>query len=146
MNAVATPALNATDNVFNEAYDKFNRADAYNPKWANATGYFDHAVKGVYAPVLAVGEMTKSVDEHGRPLIIIGTPIGNIIVFRRYSKEYGRYTFNAPRGFETLMCYRIVGLLREEDLHTLFGDCHNGHWIRGNIGMLIADMQNILKD
>lgn len=144
MNAVATPVLSAIDNTFNASYEAITNSLPFNPQWANGTGYFDHAVKGEHAPSLSVGEMVKSVDDAGRPLIIIGSPIGNIVVFRRYSMEMGRYTFNAPNSFEALMCHRICGLLREEDMATMLGDCYNGHWIRGNVGMLIADMKYLL--
>jgi hypothetical protein len=144
MTAVATPVLSAIDNAFNASFEAIAKTLPFNPEWANGTGYFDHAVKGEHAPLLGVGEMVKSQDDAGRPLIIIGTPIGNVVVFRRYSKEFGRYTFNAPRNFEALMCHRICGLLREEDMATMLGDCYNGHWIRGNVGMLIRDMQSIL--
>lgn len=144
MTAVATPTLSAIDSTFNASFEAITKTLPFNPQWANGTGYFDHAVKGECAPVLGAGEMAKSEDDVGRPLIIIGTPIGNVVVFRRYSKEMGRYTFNAPRNFEALMCHRICGLLREEDMGTLLGDFYNGHWIRGNVGMLIADMKYLL--
>lgn len=72
-----------------KAFDKVPTTVEYNPKWANGTGYFDHAVKGEHAPKLEVGEMVKceTPAPNLRQMIIVGTRFGNVVVFERYSPK-----------------------------------------------------------
>lgn len=79
----------------------------FNPNWKNGTGYFDNAVFGKDAPVLEVGEVAVSVDDFGRVLGIVGTRLGNAVVFTRHSDwsnlDNPIFTSNLPlklqRGF-----------------------------------------------
>lgn len=56
----------------------------FNPNWVNESdGYFDRAVKGKHAPVLELGVQYHCVDKDGRNVMLIGTELGNVIVFQR---------------------------------------------------------------
>lgn len=66
----------------------------FNPKWSNGTGYFDHAVEGDEAPVLAPGRIVKSATPGGRKILIVGTPIGNVVIFQRYDDRDDIYVMN----------------------------------------------------
>lgn len=69
----------------------FNNAAAtatvipFNPLWANATGYYDFAVKGTNAPILAAGEVVQSESMNNRKIVLVGTKHGNAVFFQRYS-------------------------------------------------------------
>lgn len=60
------------------------RSIEFNPNWVNESdGYFDRAVKGKYAPALELGVQYHCVDKDGRNIMLIGTELGNVIVFQR---------------------------------------------------------------
>lgn len=66
-------------------------AVAYNPSWANDTGYFNGATKHKTQDVL------KSVDPTGREIYII--PVAgqsNIVIFRRYAESQRTWAVQAP--------------------------------------------------
>lgn len=124
-----------TTSFFNQVFDRVEKTLEFNPKWANGTGYLDHAAEGPEAPVLTAGEMAKSTDSFGRPMIIIGLPVGNLVVFKRYSKEDGIYTYNASREFDRYwMGTFCQGKQTLEDLKAFFGEWSNDD----NVGHLMA--------
>lgn len=95
---------------------------AYNPAWANGTGYFDFAVKGEHAPALENGQVVKSVDEQGRKILIVGFTLGNIVVFERRVQKEGVvaiYVINRPRALCRLL---PDGALTDDDLCWIFGN------------------------
>lgn len=76
----------------------------FRPEWANGTGYFDRAVRGSAAPHLEPGQLARCVSPENRRLLLIGTPIGNIVVFDRYTaNEGGIFVANMPRAVEHLL-------------------------------------------
>lgn len=120
---------------FNTVFARVEKALEFNPHWANGTGYLDHAAEGPEAPVLATGEMAKSTDNFGRQMIIVGLPVGNLVVFKRYSKEDGIYTYNAPRHFDRYwMGTFCQGKQTLEDLKSLLGEWSDSD----NVGHLMA--------
>lgn len=77
---------------------------AFSPEWENGTGYFDHAVRGSTAPRLEPGQMAKCMSNNNRRLVFVGTPIGNVVVFDRYSGgEDGIFVANMPRVLEQML-------------------------------------------
>lgn len=111
------------DAFFNSTFDRVTKTLDFNPDWANGTGYLDHAAEGPDAPVLAAGDMAKSTDNFGRPMIIVGLPVGNLVVFKRYSKEDGIYTYNASRHFDQhWLGVHCQGKQTLEDLKAFFGE------------------------
>lgn len=123
------------DAFFNQVFDRVQTTLDFNPDWANGTGYLDHAAEGAAAPVLAAGDMAKSIDNFGRPIIFVGLPIGNLVVFRRYSKESGVYTYNASRSFDRYwMGAFCQGKQSLEDLKSLLGEWSDSD----NVGGLMA--------
>lgn len=119
------------DTFFNQVFDRVQNTLEFKPEWANGTGYLDHCAEGPHAPVLAAGEMAKSIDSFGRPMIIVGLPVGNLVVFRRYTKEDGVYTYNASRHFdEAFLGTFCQGKQTLGDLKKFFGEWSNSE----NIG------------
>jgi hypothetical protein len=88
--------------TFNNAFANA-RPVTFNPLWANGTGYFDHAVEGAYAPTLNAGEAVSATCPAGRRMILIGTPKGNVVLFKRYTDESSnRYAINASSALRVL--------------------------------------------
>lgn len=58
---------------------------AFDPKWSNGTGYFDHAVTADLG--LTPGQVVKTECPAGRLLVLVGTRFGNVVFFERYSPE-----------------------------------------------------------
>ena len=115
------------DAFFNQVFQRVQNTLEFKPEWANGTGYFDHAAEGPDAPVLAAGDMAKSTDNFGRPMIIVGLPVGNLVVFKRYSKEDGIYTYNASRHFDQhWLGVHCQGKQTLEDLKAFFGEWSTG--------------------
>lgn len=90
---------------FNKVFNKITAEIEYNDGWANGTGYLDFAVSGKNAPELYDGQIVKSVDIIGRKIIIIGTRLGNVIVFERYANkgEDAVYVVNRPADYQNFI-------------------------------------------
>lgn len=115
---------------FAEIYEGVKETVPFNPKWANGTGYYDHAVKGEEAPALQPGDIVKTMSEgdNRRRIVIIGTPMGNLVMFDRYTDgARGIVVKNAPED----LCKLVGGLssnLSEDTIDHLVG----GMWNAGN--------------
>lgn len=72
-----------TKKIFDDGYDRCTIDLPFNPNWSNGTGLFDYAVYGEHAPTIPIGQMARSATPSGRKLIIIGTRLGNVVVFER---------------------------------------------------------------
>lgn len=93
----------------------------FKPEWANGTGYFDHVVKGEHAPSLTAGETKTCVDGFGRRLVLVGTAVGNVVVFQRFKPgDTGVVTFNAPMSLEQLLGFN--GSLNTDQVEMITGD------------------------
>lgn len=132
---IQSVAANAADQLFTQAYDKAYDID-FQSNWANGTGYFDHAVSGDRAPKVSYGVFARSKDEYGRRILILGTRLGNVVIFDRYGDDRGIFTFNADmmllRGFK--ICHTA---LTEEAMCDLVGDGK----IVDNIGQRLEMLQ-----
>lgn len=121
----------------------FNHADTlaveFNPAWQNNQGYFNHAVRGEHAPMVAEGRIVKSTDQFGRKLLIIGTRCGNCVVFERHcGVAIGSdtiYVGNYPLALTKL---RISphGAITEDGMISLIGTEFGE---RDNIGKRLAE-------
>ena len=82
----------------NQTSARFNEVHAasavveYDSSWANCTGYFDG---GVNAPVES-GDIKASTCPQGRKILLVGTPVGTVVVFERYTGGGGPYVQNTP--------------------------------------------------
>jgi len=126
---------NAVGTIFTERYNQVTTVIDFDPKWANGTGYYDHAVEKVD---LKPGEMAKSFDAGtSRRIILVGTRFGCVVVFDRYSNqgEGGVYVTNEPANF---VIRQLVprGSIGEHSMYVLLGT-----WgIETNVGKTIEKM------
>ena len=82
--------------TFTAAYDRISTEVVFNPSWKNGTGYLDNAVHD-----LQITEICKTVDNANRKVIIIPTPVGNVVLFERFTNgDRGIIVSNAPRAIE----------------------------------------------
>lgn len=73
-----------TGGNFIERYNKIEKSIPFNKDWNNGTGYYDGAVHDVK---LEPGEEAKSISPmpNNRRIIFIGTQLGTIVLFERYT-------------------------------------------------------------
>lgn len=131
------------DNIVNKIFTAaFNKAKPieFNPKWSNGTGYFNGAEYGEDAPVVGNGKTVSAVTPGGRRILIIGTRLGNAVVFQRYDNRQDVFVHNIPqelkRGFAI-----FDNALQENSMLSLVGD---GMSIR-NIGDRLDDLYVAIK-
>lgn len=82
--------------------------------------------------------MVKSMDDHGRLIVICGTAAGNVVVFKRFVEENNSVVVcNAPTAL--LQMLDIDGSLKSDDVERLLG---NG-WMP-NIGVLLGNLVKVV--
>ena len=99
--------MSVAQTTFAEIYSH-NAADAakvipFDPKWNNGTGYLDGAV----AEPVESGKIKVAETSNARRVVLIGTEIGTIVMFERFSaKEDGERSHiivaNTPRALAGL--------------------------------------------
>lgn len=122
---------------FEELYCSL-REVAFDPKWKNGTGYFNGAV---YADLdLQPGERVRAqCDESDRWIILIGTPLGNAVVFERYTPNTGSPFVLVSNVPDELKDYIPSGAIGE---NVFFGSIYPEN---GNVGTKVMDLYNAVK-
>jgi hypothetical protein len=102
---------------FDAAFEKAPLVE-YNKAWANNTGYLDNAVTANLE--LNPGQTVKAVDGHNRKIVIVGTLVGNVAVFQRYTDNNSTFVHNGPTSIDRLL--DITGRITDEQMALLVGD------------------------
>jgi len=88
---------------FLSLFDKLDIAIPFNPEWKNGTGYFDHAVDCW----VMKGNVVKTIcPTTARRIILIGTVLGTVVVFERYSPDMDQpfiLTWHAPKALRSFI-------------------------------------------
>ena len=79
--------MNTVNEIFTAAYEACPMELPFKKEWSNGKGYFLPAVEGTCKPILDSGDVVKSITPAGRRLLIIGTRLGNVCVFDRYTDQ-----------------------------------------------------------
>lgn len=79
--------MNEANEVFTAVFNSPVKQIEFQKDWSNGTGYFDFAVYGENAPKLANGELVKCVTPGGRRVLMVGTRLGNLVVFDRFAEQ-----------------------------------------------------------
>jgi len=127
-----------TEELFMKTWHLIEHVVEFDPTWHNGTGYMNGAVHFE----LPIGGMSKSVDEIGRKVILIGTRFGTVVVFQRAKRDYDTYVYNAPREFERLELLSERAL-RPNDLVKLFGSWYN---LEENVGNHVEHLAKVFKE
>lgn len=87
-----TTSMNAIE-IFETVYTHATPV-AYDPNWANGTGYFDRACDEYFGEL----EVSCTTDEYGRKIILISKDENSLVIFERSTADKGLYVTNTPRG------------------------------------------------
>lgn len=89
--------MNTVSELFNQSYSKINTKIAFSGEWKNDTGYLNGAVVADLG--LRAGECAVTVDDFQRRVLLIGSPVGNIVVFERYTPTWVLNTTNGSAEY-----------------------------------------------
>src|SRR5690606_14628710 len=113
------------------AYNRIETTVQFQDSWKNNTGYLDGLINADLD--LKSGSVVKTVDDYNRKVIIVGTELGNVVVFERYTRandaESVVVVHNAPDHLRTLIPH---GAMSEETFNMVVGYIGNP-----NIGQTI---------
>ena len=133
------PTIRHIDN----ALTKIERVVPFDPKWNNGTGYFDNLVKEDLW--LEAGEVVRFVDNMMRNGIIIGSPLGNLVIFERRARKLDKVqphdavivVTNLPRELR----WMYPNELTSDEFNTILGIPGNP-----NLGERLAEIQKVMID
>jgi hypothetical protein len=103
--AERTAKHNECKAIFDEAFERTAKSIEFNPNWSNGSGLFDFAVYGEHAPAVPAGSMYKAQTVGGRRMLIIGTKLGNVIVFERH--------IDHPKANTPVFCYQSTSIVAQ---------------------------------
>lgn len=104
----------------------------YNTQWENGTGYLNGAIRGSAAPQLEPGERVKSLSHDGRKIVMVGTNLGNVVLFERYCGDDSSIVVsNMPQSIKSIL--NIFSALSPEIVADILGLDINS-FDRPNIG------------
>jgi hypothetical protein len=136
-----TPETNV---VFTEVFNNISTFIAFQRDWGNAADQFDGAVEGENLH-LRCGDIARSTDPFGRRIILIGTALGNVVVFDRDSgPDEGKTLFTINMPME-LLTSGMVGYNRSLDkagLRNILGDLK----FLPNIGERLERLRKAFKE
>ena len=85
----------SAQNTFNKFFNAVNETVEFDPSWKNGTGYLDGICR--QENLVKPGQVVKTIDDHGRKVLIAGTKQGAVAVFERYiDDENGVIVCNFP--------------------------------------------------
>ena len=125
---------------FTAAFDSITTEIPFNKDWSNGTGYFDNAVVGSAAPELAPGQLVKSKTPGGRKIILVGTRIGNVVVFERYDDDKSVIVANYGSAIAQLGNIKS-GALDIDSVCNIVGE----YSVKQNIGFTIEQLYDACK-
>lgn len=67
--------------TFSLAFNSIEKKIPFDVEWKNGTGYLN----GACDVELEVGEQATSIDDFGRRVFLVGTPVGTAVAFERYT-------------------------------------------------------------
>lgn len=117
--------------IFSEVFVEIPKIP-FNKEWSNGTGYFDNGVYGEHAPKLNPGQLLGSETPGGRRLIFIGTRLGNVVVF-------DRFTESAPANDNIKNAKETVFVTNTKTSFSQGGWIENGALTSDNMTLLLGD-------
>lgn len=133
--------------IFCKIWARLQQVD-FNPSWSSDGNCFDNAVVGQEAPKLEVGQMVAAHTDvpEDRMLIIIGTPLGNVVVFERYTAgQLDAFAINCTREFHRFVGRHLNRPLTADDMDHLLGD-YTAMQVDKNIGIVLRDLVTTINE
>lgn len=122
--------------IFNEVFAAVTNVVEFDPAWKNNTGYLNGATDPIHA--LPSGKIVKCVDDFGRNVLLVGTPLGNVAVFYRYADNRKTVVSNWPSPALAKM-YGAHSALNETQLELILGGYQ---WEYENVGKALEAIVN----
>lgn len=119
--------------LFNIAFDQALDIE-FNPDWSNGTGYYDKAVLSKVSPKLNPGEVRRciSAGANNRKIILVGTRLGNVVIFQRYTNSDEVYVTNMHYAIASMTGIR--GAVSEDQMNLLLSNgCNIGQRVESFI-------------
>ena len=116
-----TMSYRTAASMFADQFDHIGKVIGFDPDWHNGTGYFNalQQAKGL----VKNGEFAKTVDNHGRRIIVLGTALGNVVIFERNSPSEEQRSqvlvTNCPTSLKHMLM--LSGALTPDHLDSLIG-------------------------
>lgn len=104
--------------AFNTAFASIAMTVEFDTEWKNGTGYLNGATGPKFA--LPAGELAKAIDDSGRRVILVGTPIGNIALFYRYNDNRQTVVSNWPNPALAAM-FDAHSALNDDQINLIVG-------------------------
>lgn len=128
-------------NCFDRAFDRIETELPMNQAWKNDTGYMNFAVRGQHMVNLVDDELVKTYDDVlKRKAIFVGTPLGPIVLFQRYSESSDVITVCLADDFRAMQIPGFSGALSSDTIDFALGQSGEG------VGAWINRVASILKD
>jgi len=120
---------------FFDCYKDVSEVIPYNPQWENGTGYLDYIVKED-GPKIEIGKVVKTETQFGRKILVVGTRLGNVAVFQRFSDREDVIVSHVARKLLDTGLPIKDNLVTQEKLHLILG----AHKHEPNIGQLLENI------
>lgn len=125
--------------VFLKRFDQITKEVAFSPTWANGTGYYDGAIKGL---VIGHGQVVRCYDNTtDRLLIIVGCRGGNVVIHERYRQGKDGVYVKTDNNHLLQLVGIPTGVVGLQSMIRLLGDWEPST----NIGVLIEELREELK-
>ena len=131
--------------TFDKKFNSIEKVIPFNASFNNGTDYYNGAVEGLDAPVLAVGEFAKCVSPmpNNRRMIFVGTPVGSVVVFERYTDgASGVHVTNQSRDLERTNLI-VNGKVSDEQMTFILGGEYS---FEKNIGEFLQNIKNVFNN
>jgi hypothetical protein len=148
-NPMITTISNAQE-LFTATYEVTTNILEFDERWNNGTGYFD-ALTDHSMIKLEDGEIARfhtGVTNNRRGLVV-GTPLGNVVVFDRFSNQVGKdthvtFTFNAPDQLSILKIVPEHTALMRDGMELIIGD---PRWpvLSKNVGVRLKELKELFQ-
>lgn len=137
----------SANQVFTQVFNNIKNEIPFNKEWSNGSGYFDHAITGPHAVKIKNEEIIKSVTPGGRRIIFIGTRLGTIAVFDRFTEQENKdneavFVHNTTSAVSQ-GCWFSNTALTESELLLLLGEY--GYTGEYNLGWRIEQLFSAMK-
>lgn len=112
---------------FLRCFESIEREIAFNLHWVGEDNFDGVCKNSALAAALRPGELAKSVDDHGRKIILIGTRYGTVAVFQLCCDSLSQIGKSLPDEVDCLRVIDTTGPLDSANILALLGgkDCSN---------------------
>jgi hypothetical protein len=144
------PSISNAQELFTATYEATTNVVEFDERWNNGTGYFD-ALTDRSMIKLEDGEIARfhTGETNNRRGLVVGTPLGNVVVFDRFSHQVGKdthvtFVFNAPDQLSDLKVVPEPTALMRDGMELILGDLR---WpmLYKNVGVRLKELKELFQ-